>query len=155
MFDLEPIHEWSEWKYNELHHNGDLYSDEKFRMGKCLAVLEFFWSILYSVRSNTNHDHDQPAHLRLKDPVIPQQINLPVYAGPESRYCPARVYEWVFDLILRLIFEYSFWWSKCCRYLPDETGEMKLQINAQNCLHCKVNYVGYFIRKPGGWNKLY
>ncbi|XP_057529181.1 electron transfer flavoprotein-ubiquinone oxidoreductase, mitochondrial [Amaranthus tricolor] len=67
-------------------------------------------------RSNTNHDHDQPAHLRLKDPVIPQQINLPVYAGPESRYCPARVYE----------------------YLPDETGEMKLQINAQNCLHCKA-----------------
>ncbi|KAK9672222.1 hypothetical protein RND81_12G085500 [Saponaria officinalis] len=67
-------------------------------------------------RSNTNHDHDQPPHLRLKDPVIPEQVNLPVYAGPESRYCPARVYE----------------------YLPNDKGEMKLQINAQNCLHCKA-----------------
>ena len=44
-------------------------------------------------RSNTNHEHDQPAHLRLRDPKIPELINLPVYAGPESRYCPARVYE--------------------------------------------------------------
>ncbi|KAH9606892.1 hypothetical protein KSS87_019726 [Heliosperma pusillum] len=67
-------------------------------------------------RSNTNHDHDQPSHLRLKDPLIPNQVNLPEYAGPESRYCPARVYE----------------------YLPDDNGEMKLQINAQNCLHCKA-----------------
>ncbi|KMT15794.1 hypothetical protein BVRB_3g057690 isoform B [Beta vulgaris subsp. vulgaris] len=67
-------------------------------------------------RSNTNHDHDQPAHLRLKDPLVPEQVNLPEYAGPESRYCPARVYE----------------------YLPDDVGDMKLQINAQNCLHCKA-----------------
>ncbi|KAH6833410.1 electron-transfer flavoprotein:ubiquinone oxidoreductase [Perilla frutescens var. hirtella] len=67
-------------------------------------------------RSNTNHDHDQPAHLHLKDPKIPELINLPVYAGPESRYCPARVYE----------------------YLPNESGHQKLQINAQNCLHCKA-----------------
>uniref|UniRef100_A0A803KTI4 Electron transfer flavoprotein-ubiquinone oxidoreductase n=1 Tax=Chenopodium quinoa TaxID=63459 RepID=A0A803KTI4_CHEQI len=67
-------------------------------------------------RSNTNHDHDQPAHLRLKDPLIPQQVNFPEFAGPESRYCPARVYE----------------------YLPDDSGDMKLQINAQNCLHCKA-----------------
>ena len=44
-------------------------------------------------RSNTNHEHDQPAHLRLRDPKIPEQVNLPDYAGPESRYCPARVYE--------------------------------------------------------------
>ncbi|GAB2217900.1 hypothetical protein Droror1_Dr00001114 [Drosera rotundifolia] len=67
-------------------------------------------------RSNTNHDHDQPAHLHLKDPKIPERINLPLYAGPESRYCPARVYE----------------------YIPDKKGQMKLQINAQNCLHCKA-----------------
>ncbi|KAL4193686.1 hypothetical protein AMTRI_Chr06g200780 [Amborella trichopoda] len=67
-------------------------------------------------RSNTNHDHDQPVHLRLKDPSIPQLVNLPQYAGPESRYCPARVYE----------------------YVADEKGCMKLQINAQNCLHCKA-----------------
>ncbi|KAG8369484.1 hypothetical protein BUALT_Bualt14G0018500 [Buddleja alternifolia] len=67
-------------------------------------------------RSNTNHDHDQPAHLRLRDPKVPELVNLPVYAGPESRYCPARVYE----------------------YIADEKGELKLQINAQNCLHCKA-----------------
>ncbi|KAK2970920.1 hypothetical protein RJ640_021173 [Escallonia rubra] len=67
-------------------------------------------------RSNTNHDHDQPAHLRLRDPTIPELENLPKYAGLESRYCPARVYE----------------------YVPDEKGQLKLQINAQNCLHCKA-----------------
>ncbi|KAL3835069.1 hypothetical protein ACJIZ3_009805 [Penstemon smallii] len=67
-------------------------------------------------RSNTNHDHDQPAHLRLTDPKIPELVNLPIYAGPESRYCPARVYE----------------------YTSDESGQLKLQINAQNCLHCKA-----------------
>ncbi|KAL3641692.1 hypothetical protein CASFOL_012507 [Castilleja foliolosa] len=66
--------------------------------------------------SNTYHDHDQPAHLHLTDPEIPELINMPVYAGPESRYCPARVYE----------------------YIVDEKGRSKLQINAQNCLHCKA-----------------
>ncbi|XP_071689524.1 electron transfer flavoprotein-ubiquinone oxidoreductase, mitochondrial [Rutidosis leptorrhynchoides] len=67
-------------------------------------------------RSNTNHDHDQPAHLRLRDPKIPELVNLPKYGGPESRYCPARVYE----------------------YVADDNGQLKLQINAQNCLHCKA-----------------
>ncbi|KAL8262758.1 hypothetical protein R6Q59_024107 [Mikania micrantha] len=67
-------------------------------------------------RSNTNHDHDQPPHLRLRDPKVPELVNLPKYAGPESRYCPARVYE----------------------YVSDDNGQLKLQINAQNCLHCKA-----------------
>ncbi|XP_024983291.1 electron transfer flavoprotein-ubiquinone oxidoreductase, mitochondrial [Cynara cardunculus var. scolymus] len=67
-------------------------------------------------RSNTNHDHDQPAHLRLRDSKIPEAVNLPKYGGPESRYCPARVYE----------------------YIADDKGQLKLQINAQNCLHCKA-----------------
>ncbi|XP_058748899.1 electron transfer flavoprotein-ubiquinone oxidoreductase, mitochondrial [Vicia villosa] len=67
-------------------------------------------------RSNTNHEHDQPPHLQLKDPKVPELTNLPVYAAPESRYCPARVYE----------------------YVADEKNQMKLQINAQNCLHCKA-----------------
>ncbi|XP_076895575.1 electron transfer flavoprotein-ubiquinone oxidoreductase, mitochondrial-like [Bidens hawaiensis] len=67
-------------------------------------------------RSNTNHDHDQPAHLRLRDPKVPELVNFPKYAGPESRYCPARVYE----------------------YVSDDNGQLKLQINAQNCLHCKA-----------------
>ncbi|XP_061344746.1 electron transfer flavoprotein-ubiquinone oxidoreductase, mitochondrial isoform X2 [Gastrolobium bilobum] len=67
-------------------------------------------------RSNTNHEHDQPPHLRLRDPKIPELVNLPVFAAPESRYCPARVYE----------------------YVADEQNQLKLQINAQNCLHCKA-----------------
>ncbi|MGZ5045926.1 MAG: electron transfer flavoprotein-ubiquinone oxidoreductase [Usitatibacter sp.] len=65
--------------------------------------------------SNTNHEEDQPAHLTLKDPSIPVKVNLPVYAGPESRYCPAGVYEFV-----------------------GEGGAERLQINAQNCVHCKT-----------------
>ncbi|KAM7280914.1 hypothetical protein ACFE04_008048 [Oxalis oulophora] len=67
-------------------------------------------------RSNTNHDHNQPPHLRLRDPKLPEAVNLPEYAGPESRYCPARVYE----------------------YVANENGKEKLHINAQNCLHCKA-----------------
>ena len=65
--------------------------------------------------SNTNHEEDQPTHLTLKDPAIPVTVNLPVYAGPESRYCPAGVYEFV-----------------------GEPGAERLQINAQNCVHCKT-----------------
>lgn len=68
-------------------------------------------------RSSTNHEHDQPCHLRLLNPKIPQVINLPIYDGPEARYCPAGVYE----------------------YVPSgEGGQRQLQINAQNCLHCKA-----------------
>jgi electron-transferring-flavoprotein dehydrogenase len=65
--------------------------------------------------SNTNHEEDQPSHLKLKDPAIPTTVNLPVYAGPEARYCPAGVYEFV-----------------------EEAGVQRLQINAQNCVHCKT-----------------
>ena len=66
--------------------------------------------------SNTNHEEDQPCHLVLKDPTVPQRINWPVYAGPEARYCPAGVYE----------------------YVGVEEGEPRLVINAQNCVHCKT-----------------
>jgi len=66
--------------------------------------------------SNTNHAEDQPSHLTLKDPTIPVQVNLARYAGPESRYCPAGVYEFVKN--------------------PDDSD--RLQINAQNCVHCKT-----------------
>jgi electron-transferring-flavoprotein dehydrogenase len=65
--------------------------------------------------SNTNHNEDQPPHLTLKDASVPVKINLDKYAGPEQRYCPAGVYEFVGD-----------------------EGAKRLQINAQNCVHCKT-----------------
>jgi electron-transferring-flavoprotein dehydrogenase len=66
--------------------------------------------------SNTNHSEDQPAHLTLKDDSVPVQVNLARYAGPEGRYCPAGVYEFV----------------------KDENNQDRLQINASNCVHCKT-----------------
>ena len=67
--------------------------------------------------SNTNHEENQPSHLTLKDPAVPVAINLARYAGPEARYCPAGVYEFV--------------------KAEDGSGQ-RLQINAQNCVHCKT-----------------
>ena len=66
--------------------------------------------------SSANHEENQPSHLTLKDASVPVAINLAKYAGPEARYCPAGVYEFV----------------------KDETGADKLQINAANCVHCKT-----------------
>jgi electron-transferring-flavoprotein dehydrogenase len=70
--------------------------------------------------SNTNHEEDQPCHLTLKNAGIPVSVNLAKYAGPEQRYCPAGVYEFVDD--------------------PAGTGAAgkRLHINAQNCVHCKT-----------------
>ncbi len=65
--------------------------------------------------SNTNHNEDQPIHLTLKDDSVPVKVNLALYDGPEQRYCPAGVYEFV-----------------------EEGGAQRLQINAQNCVHCKT-----------------
>jgi electron-transferring-flavoprotein dehydrogenase len=67
--------------------------------------------------SNTNHEEDQPVHLTLKDPAIPVAHNLKLYDEPAQRYCPAGVYEIVRD---------------------DDGGNPRLQINAQNCVHCKT-----------------
>jgi electron-transferring-flavoprotein dehydrogenase len=66
--------------------------------------------------SNTNHAEDQPAHLTLKDASVPVKVNLAQFAGPESRYCPAGVYEFV----------------------KNDDNTDRLQINAQNCVHCKT-----------------
>ncbi len=65
--------------------------------------------------SNTNHREDEPCHLTLKDPALPVTLNLAEYDGPEQRFCPAGVYEFI-----------------------DENGQPTLQINAQNCVHCKT-----------------
>jgi len=69
--------------------------------------------------SNTNHEENQPCHLTLKDASVPTRVNLPEYAGPEARFCPAGVYE----------------------FLPDAAvggDAQRLQINFQNCVHCKT-----------------
>ena len=66
--------------------------------------------------SNTNHEEQQPAHLTLKDASVPVSVNLRNFAGPEARYCPAGVYEFV----------------------KDDDNNDRLQINAQNCVHCKT-----------------
>jgi len=73
--------------------------------------------------SNTNHEENQPIHLQLRNAAVPVDVNLAVYDGPEQRYCPAGVYEFV----------------------PIESGDQaagplakRLQINAQNCVHCKT-----------------
>jgi len=66
--------------------------------------------------SNTNHEENQPIHLTLKDAAVPLAVNLHDYAGPEARYCPAGVYEFV----------------------QSDDGAQRLQINAQNCVHCKT-----------------
>ena len=65
--------------------------------------------------SNTNHEENQPAHLTLRDPKVPISVNYKQYASPESRYCPAGVYE-----------------------IEEVAGKPQLRINAQNCLHCKT-----------------
>ncbi len=66
--------------------------------------------------SNTNHEENQPAHLTLKDASVPVNTNLAIYGGPEARYCPAGVYE----------------------YITNADNTSRLQINAQNCVHCKT-----------------
>ena len=66
--------------------------------------------------SSANHEENQPSHLTLKDASVPVSVNLAKYAGPEERYCPAGVYE----------------------FIKDADGQDKLQINAANCVHCKT-----------------
>lgn len=68
--------------------------------------------------SSTNHEEDQPVHLQLRDPSLALSVNLAQYDGPEQRFCPAGVYEYVDDAA--------------------QAGGKRLHINAQNCVHCKT-----------------
>lgn len=91
-------------------------------------------------RSGVNHEHDQPAHLRVKEEKknVPLEVSLSQFDGPEGRFCPAKVYEFVAD---------------------EEAGDgsMRLQINAQNCVHCKCcsiktpqEYINWTVPEGGG-----
>ncbi len=90
----------------------DLYKPIAYPKPDGVISFDRLTSVAFSF---TNHEEDQPCHLRLTDPTVPTRVNLPVYAGPEARYCPAGVYEFV-----------------------GEEGDKRLQINAQNCVHCKT-----------------
>ena len=91
----------------------DLFEPIKYPKPDGVISFDRLSSVAFSF---TNHEEDQPCHLVLKDPAVPTVINLPLYAGPEARYCPAGVYE----------------------FLGLEDGNPRLQINAQNCVHCKT-----------------
>ncbi|MHB8495664.1 MAG: electron transfer flavoprotein-ubiquinone oxidoreductase [Casimicrobiaceae bacterium] len=80
--------------------------------------------------SNTNHVEDQPVHLQLRDPAIPVDVNLRIYDGPEARYCPAGVYEFV------VVDPAGAAEGSATR--PASGPVRRLQINAQNCVHCKT-----------------
>ena len=106
---------WSIHHHIADHDCLDLASErERIDYPKPDGILTF--DILSSVFvSNTHHNEDQPIHLKLKDASVPVNINLAKYAGPETRYCPAGVYEFV-----------------------TENGQPHLQINFANCVHCKA-----------------
>ena len=104
--------------------------------------------------SNTNHEEDQPVHLQLRDPAIPVAVNLALYDGPEARYCPAAVYEFVdvgetaagsdAGMIARSQGDRDEIVQGVQRG-ADDAGDKasaprlkRLQINAQNCVHCKT-----------------
>ncbi len=97
----------------EMIERADLFEPIQYPKPDGVISFDRLTSVSFSF---TNHEEDQPVHLVLKDPTVPTRINLPLYAGPEARYCPAGVYEFV-D--------------------PDGAGP-RLQINAQNCVHCKT-----------------
>jgi len=93
--------------------------------------------------SNTNHAEDQPVHLQLRDPAIPVAVNLARYAGPEQRYCPAGVYEFVDDVNAGATAASAAGMTARSRGASDAGDKAsalpvkRLQINAQNCVHCK------------------
>ncbi|MXP09275.1 electron transfer flavoprotein-ubiquinone oxidoreductase [Pseudoblastomonas halimionae] len=100
-------------KDNEALQRADLFSPIQYPKPDGVISFDRLSSVFLS---NTNHEEDQPSHLVLKDPDIPVDYNLPVFAGPSARYCPAGVYE----------------------FTGVEEGKPQFVINAQNCVHCKT-----------------
>ncbi|MFM5906239.1 MAG: electron transfer flavoprotein-ubiquinone oxidoreductase [Novosphingobium sp.] len=91
----------------------DLYTPIAYPKPDGVISFDRLTSVSFSF---TNHEEEQPCHLKVADPELQKNSELAVYAGPSTRYCPAGVYEW----------------------LTDENGQPKYQINAQNCVHCKT-----------------
>ncbi|MDE2042385.1 MAG: 4Fe-4S dicluster domain-containing protein, partial [Alphaproteobacteria bacterium] len=98
---------------NEALMRKDLYQPINYPKPDGVISFDRLTSVSFSF---TNHEEDQPCHLQLKDPEVPITVNLPLYDSPEQRYCPAGVYEIV----------------------GRDEGAPRLQINAQNCVHCKT-----------------
>jgi electron-transferring-flavoprotein dehydrogenase len=98
---------------NESLKRKDLYKPIEYPKPDGVLTFDRLTNVSFSF---TNHEEDQPCHLQLKDEAVPITVNLELYDSPETRYCPAGVYEIV----------------------GKEEGNPKLQINAQNCVHCKT-----------------
>ena len=121
--DYEYIEWWKNTSNKGMRKHAD--NDALLPAATCKAIEypkpdnEITFDIATSLyRSGTNHDHDQPSHLKILQDDTVGNINYDIYLGPEGRYCPAKVYEYVESEL---------------------AGEKpKLTINAQNCLHCKA-----------------
>lgn len=87
-------------------------------------------------RTGTNHAENQPIHLRIRDKDIPVERNLAVFDGPENRFCPGK---YKIKVHLAELSDYSSL-AGVYEYVDDENkpGEKRLQINSQNCIHCKT-----------------
>jgi electron-transferring-flavoprotein dehydrogenase len=99
---------------SEATQRADLYKPIAYPKPDGVISFDRLTSVSYSF---TNHEEDQPVHLKVADMDLQKTSELGVYAGPSARYCPAGVYEWLTD---------------------DATGQPRYQINAQNCVHCKT-----------------
>ncbi len=110
---INPVPALKHHRDSEATMRADLYNPIVYPKPDGVISFDRLTSVAFSY---TNHEEDQPCHLVLKDPAVPTQINLPTYGGPEARFCPAGVYEFV----------------------GVEEGAPRLQINAQNCVHCKT-----------------
>jgi electron-transferring-flavoprotein dehydrogenase len=113
VLKINPLGAMKHHKDSDHTMRADLFKPIEYPKPDGVISFDRLTSVAFSY---TNHEEDQPCHLVLKDPSVPTRINLPLYAGPEARFCPAGVYE----------------------FLTGEDGNPRLQINAQNCVHCKT-----------------